>query len=209
MYYSPRVKKAMEKLLDMPNFSLTLRLMDKKVEETLLRTIRGGGKSVKRVKLKNNAKEEPKGVFINSLSETKRKRDEFLLEMMHGRIKRSTHDSVTRKSKGSESFSRIENPVYWFSGPLVRTDYLEKFTRSIGIGKEKFSQVRQMALNKHVLHGLPDNFSWCLQYFASYAQISNVSLLQELSDIENLILHLDKDYFGYMKSKTPGKRERK
>ena len=198
----------MEKLLDMPNFTLSLRLMDVKAQETLIKTIRRGGKSVKRVILKNNLKVEPKGVRINSSNETKRKRNEFFLEMMHGRIKRSTHDSVTRKSKGSESFSRIENQVYWFSGPLVRTDWLEKSTLRIA-PQEKFSSVRQMAFNKHVLHGLPDNFSWCLQYFASYAQISNVSLLQELSDIENLILHLDNDFFGYMKTKTPGRRERK
>ena len=185
MNYSPRVKTAMEKLLDMPNFTLTLRMIDDKVKRTLFSSMQRG---VKRVKLKNNRKEEHQQIRANSVTQTAKKRGEFLLEMMHRRIKRSTHDSVTIKSKGSESFARV-TPVYWFSGPLFRTDCLERF-----------SPVKQMALDKHVLHGLPDNFSWCLQYFASYAQISNVSLLQELSDIENLILHLDKDYFGYMRS---------
>ena len=185
MNSSPRVKTAMEKLLDMPNFTLTLRMIDDKVKRTLFSSVQRG---VKRVKLKNNRKEEIRQIRANSVTQTAKKRGEFLLEMMHRRIKRSTHDSVTIKSKGSESFARV-TPVYWFSGPLFRTDCLERF-----------SPVRQMALDKHVLHGLPDNFSWCLQYFASYAQISNVSLLQELSDIENLILHLDKDYFGYMRS---------
>ena len=175
----------MEKLLDMPSFTLTLRMIDDKVKRTLFSSMQRG---VKRVKLKNNRKEEPRGPRANSVTQTAKKRGEFLLEMMHRRIKRSTHDSVTIKSKGSESFARV-TPVYWFSGPLFRTDCLERF-----------SPVKQMALDKHVLHGLPDNFSWCLQYFASYAQISNVSLLQELSDIENLILHLDKDYFGYMRT---------
>ena len=185
MNYSPRVKTAMEKLLDMPNFTLTLRMIDDKVKRTLFSSMQRG---VKRVKLKNNRKEKPRQIRANSVTQTAKKRGEFLLEMMHRRIKRSTHDSVTIKSKGSESFARV-TPVYWFSGPLFRTDCLERF-----------SPVKQMALDKHVLHGLPDNFSWCLQYFASYAQISNVSLLQELSDIENLILHLDKDYFGYMRT---------
>lgn len=197
MYSSPRVKTAMEKLLDMPNFTLTLRMIDDKVNRALFNSIQRG---VKRVKLKNNRKAEIKHqqtrANANSNSQTRKKRREFLLEMMHRRIKRSTHDSVTIKSKGSESFAKV-TPTYWFSGPLHRTDCLERF-----------SPARQMALDKHVLHGLPDNFSWCLQYFASYAQISNVSLLQELSDIENLILHLDKDYFGSMRStKQDRKRE--
>ena len=185
--YSPRVKTAMQKLLDMPNFTLTLCLIDDNLKKTLFKTIQRGGKSVKKVELKDNNVKRKSRCFDGNF-ETKRKREEFLFEMMHGRVKRSHHESVSRKSKGSESFNRV-SPVYWFSGPLARTDRLEKM-----------SDVQRAAVDKHVLHNLPDNFSWCLQYFASYAQISNVSLLQELSDIENLILHLDKDYFGYMKA---------
>ena len=193
MYFSLRVKTALEKLLEMPNFTLTLRLIPDKVENTLFKTIQSGGKGGRRVKLKNNIKEDSHHKYLRQVTYVKpekreqRKRDEFLLEMMQGRIKRSQHESVTRKSKGSKSLARV-SPEYWFSGPLIRTDRVEKL-----------SPVRQMAVDKHVVHGLPDNFSWCLQYFASYAQISNVSLLQELADIENLILHLDKDFFGYMK----------
>ena len=190
----------MEKLLDMPNFTLTLRLIDENVEKNLFTTIQGGKwsatRSLKKVKqlkiLRQDAPHHP--IKANGVKETcsstKRKQNEISLdlELIHGRIRRSQHESVTIKSKGSKYFATLRAPAYWFSGPLFRTDLVESV-----------SPVKRMVVNKHVLHGLPDNFSWCLQYFASYAQISNVSLLQELADIENLILHLDKDFFGYMK----------
>ena len=193
----------MEKLLDMPNFTLTLRLIDEKVEETLFTTIQGGNwnatRSLKKVKqlkiLRQDKPQHPiKDNEVKASSKSKTNFDkrplDLDIEMMHGRIKRSQQESVTIKSKGSKYFATLRAPAYWFSGPQFRTDRLESV-----------SPLERMVANKHVLHGLPDNFSWCLQYFASYAQISNISLLQELSDIENLILHLDKDYFGYLKTK--------
>ena len=130
--------------------------------------------------------------------------EDYAEDILKGEWKRSDKTSIVIKDK--EVFHHLQKK-YWFSSPKIR-----EWTKinSKGIHKDK---AKRDLHNKHILTQLPDNFSWVLQYFSCYANIEPVSLLGELADIENMILHLDQDYFGFFKTvktvKTAKKRHAK
>ena len=130
--------------------------------------------------------------------------EEYAEDILKGEWKRSDKTSIVIKDK--ELFHQLQKK-YWFSSPKIR-DWTK--INSKGIHKDK---AKRDLHNKHILTQLPDNFSWVLQYFSCYANIEPVSLLGELADIENMILHLDQDYFGFFKTvktvKTAKKRHAK
>ena len=85
---------------------------------------------------------------------------------------------------------------YWMTSPI----------RPIGDGTQ-FIGPKEM-MDDILLSTLPDHFSWILKYFSTYAQIPVGELLDELVKIENLILHLDEDYFGFQKTEKKVKRRK-
>ena len=88
---------------------------------------------------------------------------------------------------------------YWFSGPTVRNQPSNNCL---------LTPTSRDHIEKNLVTTLPDSFAWILQYFASYAHVTSKELLQELADIENLILHLNQDYFGYFKGVKTPKRDK-
>ena len=77
---------------------------------------------------------------------------------------------------------------YWMTSPIICKD------RTNFVGPKEMPDDVFLAT-------LPVNFSWTLKYFSSYAQIPIGELIDEIVKIENLILHLDQDYFGFKETK--------
>ena len=85
---------------------------------------------------------------------------------------------------------------YWMTSPI----------RQIGDGTH-FKGPKEM-MDEILLSTLPEHFSWTLKYFSTYAQISVGELLDEIVKIENLILHLDEDYFGFQRTEYKVKKRK-
>ena len=195
----PEVKEGFRNLLKMPTQSLSLCYMMDKEKRLLSR-----GKAKMKFLLKNNYKSCFRKNSVRRKKVHKIGVHEFLHNMFSTEFKRSTSEVVTFKRKkkkgavGGDYWANVTKK-YWFSGPTLR----------FGAFKADFSTPTSTEhIEKNIVTTLPDSFAWILQYFASYGHVSTAELLQELADVENLILHLNQDYFGYFKGVHTPKRRR-
>jgi len=198
---SSRIKEVLTKLLEMPKFSLSLAYMDHNQRRKLFKYKRGYKFCLKRnYKVFNSYK---RGMNINMMDN----RSEYFKMLFTSKSPRSTRASVTVKPRVNGGVARKDFYVnvskkYWFSGPAVRKC---KISQNAGLSTNYSNQ----AYMRKILETLPDNFAWILDYFSCYSYVSTVELLQEVYDIENLILLLDEDYFGFFKAVKIWKKNKK
>jgi len=100
---------------------------------------------------------------------------------------------VPYPKRSPDFFFRVTNKVYWFTHHYTQ---------------HELSQVQhdKELLNQQVLNIIPSNFAWILKYFACYAYMSPLELLEELTEIEMLILALDPHFFGLPKKLKPNRK---
>ena len=173
---SSKVKVGLQILLDMPNTSMlncSSKHLRKVTKDNAIKYSIKSNYKVKKKRIPNHSHGEG---FLT-----------IMPKLCIGNTKRSSKKSVIIDKE--EAFARVYRQ-YWFSGGVA--------SRSTGIMRS--SKAKYKLLDQAILNTLPDNFAWILQYFACYGFVSNLEILQELADIENLILHLDQDYFGMLKS---------
>ena len=110
----------------------------------------------------------------------------FCDEHLHGRNKeKSNYFAPNSKVQMNGKLVKVTKK-YWMTSPIICRN------------RRKFRGPKSM-LDDILVSTLPDHFSWILKYFSIYAQISMGELLDELGSIENIILDLDEDYFGFQK----------
>ena len=90
----------------------------------------------------------------------------------------------------------VAKKVYWFAHHYTQKQLTSSRSKPpIHVDKK--------LLADQVLNVFPNNFAWILKYFASYAHLPPLELLEELNEIEELILALDPLFFGMPKKLTP------
>ena len=189
---SPKLVTGLKSLLAMTGNSLDLLIVESRELE---KVFKAASISKKKVANKQNY-----AVTFNGNEKRKTDRtvnvEDYVEDIFKGEWKRSDKTSIVIKDK--ELFHHLQKK-YWFSSPKIRAWNMHAWSK--GVNKVK---AKRDLHNKHILTQLPDNFAWVLQYFSCYANIEAVSLLGELADIENMILHLDQDYFGFFKAVKTG-----
>jgi len=78
-------------------------------------------------------------------------------------------------------------------------NYWSSAVRRPGVWSSPYRECPELTFSRAVLHTLPHNFAWILQYFAAYACLNPLSLLSELNKIETLVTAVDPNYFGYQR----------
>jgi len=193
---SSRIKEVLSKLLDMPKYSLSLAYMDHQQRRKLFKWKKGYQFRLKRnYKVLNPYR---KAMRTNSNQNKALTRYEHLKMLLTSKSPRSNRASVNVNPKIHNGIAKKEFYVkvqkkYWFSGPKLRKC-------DIYLHSGSSHNYNYQAYMRQVLETFPDNFAWIVDYFSCYSYVSTVELLQEVYDIENLILLLDEDYFGYFKA---------
>merc|ERR1719397_196335 len=203
------VKKAVQNLLNMTKFSLKLHAPNNNVKKVLYQSY--GVKRLERSKKKQMVKLNIQKNHETNLGLANNITDKNVLQSLnlHAENLSPLKEKVVYKTKKSvveeylydrnkekcnyfapnpkvqlkERFAKVTKK-YWMTSPIICRDRME------------FAGPKEM-LNSVLLTSLPEHFSWTLQYFSSYGQIPIGDLLDELVSIENMILSLDEDYFGY------------
>ena len=189
------VKNGIKSLLDMTTCSL------KQTSQYINSKLRSSGNFKEKQKIKLNLHKNYEtniGVSnitrnrnVESLKSSKEKvinknTLSFCDEHLYGRnLEKTNYFSPNPKVQWKGKLVEVTKK-YWMTSPII------------GRNRRKFTGPRAM-LDDVLLATLPDHFSWILKYFSLYALIPIGDLLDELLSIENIILDLDEDYFGYQK----------
>lgn len=194
------VKRALDNLLNMTKCSLALNKSNSRGQSFLTK-----GKLEKQLAGLKLQKNHVTNIGRKNLTQKSRSSSETLIrsnmtefceEYLYGNnVEKSSLYTPNPKVELKGRLVKVTKK-YWMTSPI----------RQIGDGNY-FKGPKEM-MDEILLSTLPDHFSWTLKYFSTYAQIPVGELLDELVKIENLILHLDEDYFGFQKTEFKVKRRK-
>jgi len=122
--------------------------------------------------------------FENKYQFRRQGRSQFVEMVNSGKTRKSLFRVPNPKAESEKLFNVTKS--YWFSHTYLQSQFKRDFPR---FNEELFTE--------KLLTIVPSNFAWILKYFACYAHLSPLDLMEELNDIEKLILALDPDYFGF------------
>jgi len=198
----PGVKKCMERLLSMTEGNMRV-WYDR--ESCTLRNILKSNHGVpyysdvrkkleKKVKLVNNwivTQHCPQGSRMNRMKTDRlfrrQKKVQFMEMISSGWNKKSKFHVPNPKVKAENFF--LAKKVYWFAHHYTQKELTNGYTKTPVLIDKKL-------ITEQLLNVVPSNFAWILKYFASYAHLPPLELLEELNEIEKLILVLDPQFFG-------------
>jgi len=209
---NPGVKKCVERLLSMTEGNMRVWYDSESCSLRNILNLNHGipyysdvrKKLEKKVKLVNNwvvTQHWPRNTRMSSMKTDRlfrrQKKVDFMEMISSGWNKKSKFHVPNPKLRLENFF--LAKKVYWFAHHYTQKELTSVHSKTHVLIDKKLI-VEQM------LNVVPSNFAWILKYFASYAHLPPLELLEELNEIEKLILVLDPQFFGLPKKLAPRRK---